>query len=323
MDAPAQAASGKDGVLVVGSINDDLIVFQDRLPRRGETLVGHHLRESFGGKGANQAVQASRMGARVSLVGAVGQDLRGRSCLENLREEGIECRVRTAQEDTGVGVEHIVDGDVFATIVPGANARVDPEWVTCQEDLFRTASVVVLQNEIPAESNVQAVRLARLHGARVVYNAAPARAADPAMMRECDYLVVNEEEAQHYLGSRITDLDDPQETARAVTALRHLSPGVIMTLGERGSHVAVNGEVHHVPAVPAQVVDATGAGDSFVGAFAAALDGGRDDLGAAILASHVAARTVTGAGAQTSMPRYKDLSDEAVRAQGGDSHPAA
>jgi len=286
-------------ILVVGSLNYDLFLVQDRLAERGETLTAHGLREAFGGKGGNQAVQAARLGAPVSFLGAIGSDERGEAYRRSLENEGIACHVASSKEPTGLGVVNVLPGgEVHCTIVEGANGIVDGAYVRAHADVFADAGYVVLQNEIPASGNAAATALARAAGAVVVYNAAPARPGSDEIA--CDYLIVNEEEAQALTGTSASTLDDWCLLAGRLAAA---GPGVIVTLGSFGAAVCLDGTTAHLAASPAQAVDTTGAGDSFVGAFVAALREGRDPLGAATLAGRIAGVTTEGVGAQTSMPR--------------------
>ena len=297
-------------ILVVGSINVDLLLFQDRLPARGETLLANGLREEFGGKGANQAVQAARLGQAVRFLGAVGTDERGRGSEQNLLAHGIDCHLAKVDLPTGLGVVNVLaGGEVHATILRGANEAVTPAFVRANEDLFAGAGLVVLQNEIPPESNAEAIRCATAAGARVIYNAAPARDVDRSLTRACAYLVVNEEEAAHFLGRRVDDLAG---MAAAITELHDVCPRVIVTMGSAGSILATPDGVTIIPAQPVQAVDTTGAGDSYVGAFTAALNDGSGEVEAARIASRIAAMATRSVGAQTSMPRSEDVQTDPV-----------
>jgi ribokinase len=299
-------------IVVVGSINLDILLFQDRLPTRGETYTAREVREGFGGKGANQAVQCARLGQRVLFLGAVGPDSRGRECRANLEDQGVECHLKEVGVPTGIGVNNVLGhGELHATIVRGANAEVTPDWVRRNDGLFRTASFVVIQNEIPAETNAEAIRTAHDAGARVVYNAAPADPGTADLLRGCDYLIVNEEEAKAYLGARWTETAD---VAELVVGLKNFCPRVIVTLGGAGSLVSFDADIHPVPPVPVIPVDTTGAGDAFVGAFTSALNAGIADLDAAKLASGVAAQATMGVGAQTAMANGWRVTDDQVRA---------
>lgn len=287
-------------ILVVGSINVDLLLFQPRLAAKGETLCADGFREEFGGKGANQAVQASRLGRNVGFIGAIGRDERGQASARKLRGEGIDCRLAVADLPTGLGVVNVLPyGEVHATIVPGANQAVTPAWVRANAALFGPARIVLLQNEVSAEANAEAVHCATRAGARVLYNAAPARPADSAITRACDYFIVNEEEAALFLGYR-------PETAAAMAGaaeeLRELCSRVIVTMGASGSVIATSEGTTSIPAVPVEAVDTTGAGDAYVGAFAAALNRGDSPLAATRFASRVAAMATRSTGGQTGMP---------------------
>lgn len=288
-----------DDILVVGSINLDILLFQDRLPARGETYTARDVRESFGGKGANQAVQCARLGQRVVFIGAVGPDSRGQECRANLEQQGIACHLDQVAAPTGLGVNNILDqGELHATIVSGANGQIRPEWVRQNKALFEAASYVLIQNEIPLDANVEAIRQAHQAGARVVYNAAPADPATGTLLRSCDYLIVNEEEAKTYLGDRWMGGED---MLKVVVELKTYCPRVVVTLGAAGSLISFDDGVHRVPVVAVIPVDTTGAGDAFVGAFTSALNAGIPDLDAARIASRVAAQATMGVGAQTSM----------------------
>jgi ribokinase len=309
-------------IVVIGSINYDLIVSQDRLPRRGETLVSTGFRSDFGGKGANQAVQAARLGARVQFVGAVGADHYGAMCRANLEREGVECRLRPTDSVSGLGLVNVVgDGEVHATIVEGANATVTGDWVDVHADLVACAAVVVLQNEVPASANDRAVALAAAAGVPVIYNAAPARPVAVATTRACTWFVVNEDEAAEYLGHALGDVADDDAMRAVVQELTSYCVNVVLTLGSHGCYVSAGRRVQFVRAVEAVAVDTTGAGDSFIGAFATALAGGVDPFQASRTAALVASITVAGMGAQSSMPTREALDHEVVRETPADPRP--
>lgn len=306
-------------ILVVGSVNLDILLFQDRLAVRGETYPARDVQEAFGGKGANQAVQCARLGVPVTFLGAVGRDARGSQCRDNLRAEGIECRLAEVDGPTGIGVVNVLPGgEVHATIVSGANSAVTSAWIRQNEDAFVGVDVVLLQNELSVEANTEALELARRSGAVVVYNAAPARPQDVALLCRCDYVIVNEEEALAYLGVDAGE-DDMREAAARLTAY---CPRVVVTLGSRGSLIAVGDEIRHVPAVAVTPVDTTGAGDSFVGALASALVAGAGEFEAATIASRVAAEATRGVGAQTAMTSSWGVEHDQVRAEAPDPRRA-
>ncbi|WEO76036.1 ribokinase [Cryobacterium sp. SO2] len=307
-------------ILVIGSINYDFILSQARLPRRGETLSATAMRAAFGGKGANQAVQAARLGAPVELLGAVGDDAPGRESRANFEQQSVTCILRDSPYGTGLGVVHVTDaGEVYATIFAGANDSVDSDWVEAQRERLEHADMVILQNEIPAEANYRAIILASGSGIPIIYNAAPARPVDPDVTNLCSWFIVNEDEAQFYLGRDLGDVTDLGAMTEAVRSLQRYCPGVILTAGRHGCYISAGTAVHFIEATPAHAVDSTGAGDSFVGAFATALLDGSDAPDAARAASLVAARTVTGVGAQSSMPTREDMTNATVFAPATDS----
>ncbi len=307
-------------IVVVGSVNFDVLLTQDRLPARGETLVATAVREEFGGKGANQAVQCARLGQDVAFIGAVGNDSRGEASRANLEHEGIECRLAVDDAVTGMGfVQILPGGEVHATIVRGANAALTTDWVRAQSDLFNGAGVVILQNEVSADVDAAAIELGRAEGALVIYNAAPARDLDPGLSRLCDYLVVNEDEASFLAGAA---LDTEEAVRRALPELQIYCPQIVVTLGAAGSILAIGDQVVKVEPVPATAVDTTGAGDAFVAAFAAALNQGHTPVDAARFASHVAAEATLAVGAQTAMAVREVPGRDSVRAQDQDPQPA-
>ena len=301
------------GIVVIGSINYDYLLTQERLPRRGETFPASSMEGAFGGKGANQAVQAARLGGDVEFLGAVGPDDTGRRSRVNLHEHGIAATLDESVHGTGTAVVHITGaGEVYATIYAGANGSVDAAFVARHRSSIQAAGVVILQNEIPAEANELALTIATEAGVPVIYNAAPARTVDPSVAPQCSWFVVNEDEASFYMTRDLGDPGDIEAMKRAAQELRCYGNGVILTLGRHGSVIATDEASSFIPARPVNAVDTTGAGDSFVGAFAVALVNGQPVLAAASAAATVASHTVMGVGAQSSMPRREDLADETV-----------
>jgi ribokinase len=310
----------KDLVIVVGSVNSDLFLLQDRLPAKGETLLAAGLREGFGGKGANQAVQCARLGQSVAFIGAVGDDERGRASRLNLEREGIECRLAVSDHPTGLGfVQVLPDGEVHATIVEGANGDVTPGVVEANAELFTRAGVVIVQNEVPVDAVRSALALAVANRVVIVYNAAPARTLDRSLSRACDFLVVNEEEAAFLAGRALRTEAD---VVAALPLLQDYCANLVVTLGSAGSIAALGDQVHRVAPVSVDAVDTTGAGDAFVGAFSAALNEGHPPLGAARFASEVAAAATLAVGAQAGMPVRKVPKRDSLRAQDPNTRPA-
>ncbi len=302
-------------VCVVGSINMDLVVRTPRLPAPGETILGGPFETFPGGKGANQAVAASRMGARVSMVGRIGADDYGQSMRAMFVREGVDATAirATAGTATGVGVI-IVDeraGENTIVVAPGANARLTPEDVESVAGIVRSAAVLLVQLETPFETVEAAIRIARGAGRRVVLNAAPAGVVPEAMLRQVDLLVTNRGEAAMLTGGEAED--DPLTLAR--DALRLGPAAVVVTAGPDGACLATRDTSLRVPSIPVRAVDSTAAGDAFCGAVAAWLASGRS-VEEAVRAGCVAgALAATRAGAIPSLPGRADVEERLSDAQ--------
>jgi ribokinase len=290
---------------VLGSINMDLVVRAPRLPDRGETLLGGPFARHPGGKGANQAVAAARLGARVAMVGRVGADEHGRALVAGLAAEGIDVAGVAADPDAPTGVALItVDerGENTIVVSPGANAALGAAELEAALDLAASCDVVLAQLEVPLESVARAARVARAAGTLVVLNAAPAAPLPAPLLRDVDVLVVNEPEARAIAGGPVESRADAEDLAAGLAAA---GPGiVVVTLGARGCVARHRGATVRHPAFAVQAVDATAAGDAFVGALAAALAAeGPAALPAALrLASAAGALAASGHGAQPSLP---------------------
>jgi ribokinase len=296
---------GGPAVVVVGSVNADLVVTVDRYPGPGETVPGRGGTVLPGGKGANQAVAAARLGATVALVGAVGDDAYAETATTCLRDAGVDLTALARRPGpTGLAVVTVAaDGENTIVVVPGANATVSPADVAAHGDVIAAAAVVVVQGELPRETTEAAARATR---SRLIVNLAPAGALDPAVLRRADPLVVNEHEAGYALA-----LLDPTATAAdgiaLATALGDAGvPSVVVTLGGAGAVVFSGDTVDHLAAPAVPVRDTTGAGDAFVGALAARLAAGDDLPGAARFAVRVGAYSVQRPGAQPSYPGAAD-----------------
>lgn len=291
-------------LVVVGSLNMDLIVNVPHLPRPGETVVGESLLRAPGGKGANQAVAAARLGASVTMIGRVGHDSFGRDLTRGLREEGVSTRwVRGSDRPTGAALIEVDDGgENTIAVAPGANADLLPEDVP--RKAIESASVAVAQLEVPLPSIEEAFRLARLSGVRTILNAAPARMVPGSLLDLADVVICNEVELAMLLGRPVLE---GEETV-AARALRSAPDQiVVVTLGERGALAIAGAEAVEQPSYRVQVVDSTGAGDAFVAGFSIALQSA--DVSAALrLGCGAGALATTARGAQPSMPSLSDVS---------------
>ena len=296
-------------VCVVGSANLDLNTYVTRFPAPGETVPGLRFTTGYGGKGANQAVMAARLGGSVTLVARIGRDLFGRDMIEHFRREGIDTRHALTTDDVSTGTAVItVDaaGRNHIVVTPGANGVLTPEDVEAAAASIEAADALVLQQEVPWATNLAAMRVAARAGVPVVFNPAPATDALPdEMYPMCSVLCPNEHEMV-----TLTGQTDPKAAARAF--LNRGVKSVVITLGERGCLVATADGSFSIPAPVVEVVDTTGAGDAFVGSLAVLLARGLSLAEAAGRAVRIAAVSVQSLGTQTSFPRTADLPAEWV-----------
>ncbi|HUQ44010.1 MAG TPA: ribokinase [Candidatus Limnocylindria bacterium] len=287
-------------IAVVGSLNIDLISYVARVPAAGETLIGDRFQMGFGGKGANQAVMAARLGARVSMVGALGDDVYASMTFDNLRSQGVGfehvARVGGSSGVAPIWVEG--DGQNRIIVVPGANDLVDPDAAAAAVRSLEGVRVVVGQLEIPQAVTTAAFQAAREVGAITILNPAPAAALDPALVAVSDWLIPNETEFAILSGLTASPADDDQPLRDFAGGI---APRLLVTLGSRGAVVVgADGSVQRVAATPMKAVDTTGAGDAFVGAFAYGLGAGLDEVTAIRLGIACASDSVTRHGTQSS-----------------------
>lgn len=305
-------------ILVIGSLNTDLVVRVNRFPREGETLVGDSFQQFLGGKGANQAVSAARLGAQVSMVGRLGVDGFGDAQIAGLEADGIDTSGILRDPEAPSGIASItVDstGKNRIIIVPGANMRCGVEDVDAARDRIAEADILLLQLEIPVESVARAIQIAAEVGTPVILNPAPAQAVDPALLANVDYLTPNEVEAEQLTGISVKS---PVDAGRAAAQLLSYGVGgVVITLGERGAVVVEKGGAAPVlvPAFSVDAVDTVAAGDAFNGALAVCLAQGAPLVEAARYAAAVAAIAVTRPGAQASLP-YRSEVEAFLRERG-------
>ena len=295
-------------VVVVGSLNMDLVTRASRLPRGGETLVGQSFATVPGGKGANQAVAAARLGANVAMIGCVGSDAYGAQLRDALLVEGIDCQaVSEVEGSSGVALIVVDDSSQNAiVIVAGSNGQLTPASLLAFDAVLQAAEVVVCQLEVPMDTVGYALKRARALGKTVILNPAPASGPLPAdWYAAIDYLIPNESEASALSGVPVDSLDSAKVAA---THLLNAGAGkVIVTLGSQGALFANGQGFEHLLAPKVQAVDTTAAGDTFVGGFAAALANGQGEAEAIRFGQVAAALSVTRAGAQPSIPMLHDV----------------
>ena len=298
-------------VVVVGSLNMDLVTRAERLPRPGETVFGQAFGTVHGGKGANQAVAAARLGASVAMVGCVGTDAYGVQLREGLEAEGIDCQAvhTVAQGASGVALI-VVDTDSQNTIVvvPGANGCLDAQDIMTVDGMLQGAKVIICQLEVPMDTVGHVLKRGRELDKIVVLNPAPASGPLPVQWYALvDYLIPNESEARALSGVPVDSLESAELAARSLMALG--ASNIIVTLGSQGALLVSAQRVVHFAAPKVEAVDATAAGDTFVGAFSAALAAGKGEDEAIRFAQTAAALSVTRAGAQPSIPGLQDIKD--------------
>jgi ribokinase len=288
---------------VVGSINMDMTITAERIPFKGETIKGNDISYIPGGKGANQAVAAARLGSEVEMFGCVGNDDAGRVLLDNLKKEGIKTNnIRIVDGiSTGIAIITVAENDNSIIVVAGANDAVDKEYVdSITKDLF-SCDMVLLQHEIPQDTVEYIISLCYEKGIKIVLNPAPARQVKKEMIDRIDYLTPNEHEAAILFGSDIhTD-----------ELLKQYPEKLIITQGSKGvSLCKKSGEVLLIPARKANVIDTTGAGDTLNGAFTVAISDKKDITTALQFANVAASLSTEKFGAQGGMPTYEEVIKE-------------
>jgi ribokinase len=296
-------------VLVVGSLNMDLVVRMPQIPRPGETLLGGIFKTFPGGKGANQAVAAARLGARVTMIGCVGSDAFGREMLAMLASEGIDNTHIRVHPDmaTGVALIQVDDqGQNSIAVASGANFQLTHEDVEGSIRAIDDFDVLVMPLETPLETIQAAAQMASQRGAKVVLNPAPAQLLDRSLLQLVDVLIPNEYEAAIMTGGSALNSDaDTREAASKLLALG--TKKLIITRGSQGAVLFEKDTELTISAFPVHVVDTTAAGDCFVGALAVALCEDKPLFAAAEFASAAAALSVTRDGAQPSLPRRREV----------------
>lgn len=306
-------------IAVVGSANVDLTTFVDRLPDPGETLFGRDFDLGFGGKGANQAVAASRCGAAVQLIARVGSDLFGPATIAHYRDLGIDVRHLRSVEGTSSGVAPIFvdrDGQNRILVVKGANDALRPEDVDrAAEDLGR-ADCILLQLEVPLETVYHTVAFAHDRGIRCILNPAPAQRLDLSAIRGVDYVVPNETEAAALAGIPVSGLADAERCGRAL--LERGLRRVVITLGDQGALLVDHNRALPIAPHAVKARDTSGAGDAFIGSLATFLAEGVEERRALDMASLYAALSTTEVGTQKSFLTRHAFLEQWKAHRGGD-----
>ena len=288
-------------IVVIGSANTDLVINTSRIPEPGETVLGGKFMMAAGGKGANQAVAAQRLGADVTFVACVGDDLFGQNSLDNYRREGMNISFITVKEGvpSGVASENVI------VVAPGANSELLQNEVDAAVAEISSADFVLMQLETPMETVEFAASKAVEAGTRIVLNPAPAASLSDALLSKLWLITPNRTEAQLLTGLPVTNEQEAAEAAEALVA-RGVK-NVVITLGSKGAYVFSQKFRGIVPSIPVEAVDTTAAGDTFNGALCVALSEGRNLQDACRFAAKAAAISVTRMGAQPSIPYRKEI----------------
>lgn len=301
-------STGAAEVVVVGSLNRDYVCSVEQLPEPGQTVLATELVLGSGGKGGNQAVAASRLGARTALVGRVGDDDDGRALCADLVDAGVDITLVEVVPGVRTGSAFVLvaaDGENSIVVAAGANSRLSADQAAASSGLALTpASVLVTQAELPTSTLLAAISAAAARGCRAVVNLAPFQALPPDVLGRCDPLVVNQSEASALRRERVSGVESAR---RAADQLLRQCRSVVITLGALGAVHACDGSAEHVPAPAVPVLDTTGAGDAFTGALAASLSRGGDLPTAVRLGVRASSHSVSRRGAQASFPTLADL----------------
>lgn len=296
-------------ILVIGSFMTDLVIQSDRFVKEGETLIGNSFGQFTGGKGANQAVAAARLGGKVEMIGELGNDSFGRDQIASLEANGIEHShvLITDEASSGIGNPQLDDrGRNRIVVVPGANFKFSKEQLIRLEHAIKAADLIVLQLEIPIETVYEAIKLGKRNGKVILLNPAPAQKLDPHYATMIDYIMPNEHEVEQLSGGIVADTEDHTQDAAEVL-LKQGYENVLITLGEKGSYFKNAAKEITVPAYKVKPVDTTAAGDSFVGAFAYGLANDWSIEKTMHYAAAASAITVTKMGAQPSLPSREEV----------------
>jgi ribokinase len=282
-------------ITVIGSINMDLVTQTKSVPKMGETVMGLSFHTIPGGKGANQAVAAAKLGADVKMIGLVGDDAFGKEYIDYLKSQQIDVTnvQPVTDEKTGIATILLADGDNSIIVVPGANNKLTPEHVDAHEQVIANSDLLLLQLEIPIESVERAAQLAKKHGVKVVLNPAPFQRLTKTLLENVDYITPNEHEADLLL----KDAEEPQLFLNKL----------IVTRGSKGASYIENNQGFYVESYKVDVIDTTGAGDTFNGALSVALLEEKPLGEACQFACAAAALSVTKLGAQSGMPNRNEV----------------
>lgn len=298
----------QDGILVIGSANMDLVAMTRHFPQPGETVFGSTFGMFPGGKGANQAVCCAKLGARTYFLGKMGNDIFREKLAQNMKKDGVRLQRLLTDRRAPTGVALITvdgSGQNEIVVISGSNMRLTPSDIERRQKVFSSTKVTLLQLEIPLQTVMRSIQLAKQHDHQVILNPAPARALPKSLLKFVDFLTPNENEVEILTGIRVKNLSSVERAAKRLLALG--VKNVILTLGEKGCMLVNSERVNLFPVKKVKAIDTTAAGDAFNGALAFSL-AKNEKLDSAIrFANAVAAYCVTKMGAQSSMPTMKEV----------------
>ncbi|MFD0677754.1 MULTISPECIES: ribokinase [unclassified Paenibacillus] len=297
----------KPSVVVVGSLNKDLVIHVEQFPREGETLLGTGLLETTGGKGANQAVALGKLRTPVSMIGKVGSDSNASKLIDSLQQAAVDTgNLLLSESSTGMAIVTVNKaGSNHVVVIPGANYELTADDIEKHRKAIEQCEIVVLQLEIPVATVQYTLRLAKELGKITVLNPAPAQMLTDEILRHVDFLIPNEHELFSISGIRVTDKASLQEAAHSI--LNRGVQALVITLGEKGCCYANRDIVKFYPARTVEAKDTTAAGDSFIAGFVAGYLKHRDVDSAIEYAQIAASITVTRHGAQCSLPTFEEV----------------
>ena len=295
-------------ITVIGSINYDYMLKIKNIPKMGETAVAYDYAFTLGGKGANQAVQCSKLGVKTIILGMVGNDYMGDFALKELRQYGVDIsNIKIANETTGFSVANsLPDGNVFPTIVHGSNFKVNREYIDSLKDIIINSKVVILQMEIPIDIIEYIIKLCSDNNIKVILNTAPANNISIEYLKKCDFVIANELEAEFYTNIRIDDVDSAKKSIDKFH--KDINANCIFTLGKKGCIICFKGEINFFPSVDVKAIETNGAGDSFIGGFVSSYYIFNYDIKQSVdFAQLCSAITITNIGCAKSMPTVEDI----------------
>ena len=293
-------------IIVIGSMNADLVIHSPQMPNLGETLTGSNFQINAGGKGLNQAVAIAKLGGDVSFLGAVGNDANGQLLLNELKNSNVDFKgFKTEEATTGIAMITVVDGNNFIILDAGANDKLTPEIISNYRDLIGKSDYCVMQLEIPVETVLKVCEIAKNSDTKIILNPAPHKELPVSVFSKIDYIIPNEHEAHDLTGIYP---DNKENTRKVILKLKQMGvENVIITLGERGCVYNLGDEIVFKSALKTNVVDTTSAGDTFVGALVSRLSQNEMLTDSIEFATKASAITVSREGASKSIPYANEI----------------